>query len=346
MNKKIGSVTVSVVSISYNHEDYIEQMLESVVSQETDFAFELIIGDDCSTDKTPTIIQRFAKQYPDIIKPVLRKKNVGVQRNLIDVMTKAKGTYMAICEGDDFWTDKKKLQKQVTYMESHPDCALSFHPVRVFFEGKSDKDRVFPEEKNGHTLAKLLEGNFIQTNSVMYRVQPDYQKLRKDVMPLDWYLHLYHAQFGKIGFLYSVMSAYRRHEQGLWWEQSADIEKLWLKNGPDQVALFAAALDMYGDTKRYRDIVEASVAFLLDNFLDLDQKHHAQLFAQVQTRFPELVEVYSRGQLSNIRSLFDDRERLKLANKNLEGEIATMKSTKAWRLHTKVSTLRAKAGKK
>lgn len=112
---------VSILVLSYGHEKYIRQALESILDQETDLCYEVLVGDDASQDGTAGIIQEFTKQYPDIVKPVLRAGNVGASCNLYDLICRAQGKYIAILEGDDFWLDKRKLQKQFDFLESHPE---------------------------------------------------------------------------------------------------------------------------------------------------------------------------------------------------------------------------------
>src|SRR5690606_17979110 len=134
------------------------------------------------------IIKEYATKYPGIIKPILRKKNLGPQKNFLDVLRASKGEYIALCEGDDYWTDSSKLQKQVDFMDAHPGYALCFHLVRVFFEEKSKPDQIYPktDKSKGLRTQNLLKENFIQTNSVMYRRQ-NYKDLPDNILPLDWF---------------------------------------------------------------------------------------------------------------------------------------------------------------
>ncbi len=115
---------VSVKMITYNHEPYIRQAIEGVLSQKTNFPFELVIGEDCSTDGTREIVFDYAKRYPDIIHVITSEFNVGMKANGKRTFDACKGKYIAYCEGDDYWNRDDKLQKQVNYMESHPECGL------------------------------------------------------------------------------------------------------------------------------------------------------------------------------------------------------------------------------
>lgn len=114
-------VMVSVVCTTYNHEKYLQTALESVVSQMTDFCFEVIIGDDCSTDRSASIIKSFENKYPEIITAIYRDINIGPSKNLKDLYSRTNGKYVILLETDDFWIDRKKLQKQVDFLENHPD---------------------------------------------------------------------------------------------------------------------------------------------------------------------------------------------------------------------------------
>lgn len=116
---------VSIKMITYNHEPHIEQAIKGVLSQRTNFAFELVIGEDCSIDGTRQIVLDYQRKYPNNIQVITSDKNVGSRKNGIRTALACKGKYLALCEGDDYWHNPEKLQKQVNYMESHPECGLT-----------------------------------------------------------------------------------------------------------------------------------------------------------------------------------------------------------------------------
>src|SRR6516164_8232942 len=118
--------TVSVFMITYNHGKYISEAIESIVSQKTNFEFELVIGEDCGPDDTRAICEQYAAKYPDIINLLPSDKNYGPMGNTIRVMYACTGKYVALCEGDDYWTDPYKLQKQVDFLEANPDFSICF----------------------------------------------------------------------------------------------------------------------------------------------------------------------------------------------------------------------------
>ena len=247
------SPKVSVVSITYNHEAYIREALDGFVAQKTDFPVEIIIADDASTDATPTIIQEYADRYPHLFRPILRSENLGIHANLTDALSAARGQYLALCEGDDFWIDPQKLSKQVAFLDKHPETAVCFHPVRVISEDGRAGESEFPPVfwRGDLSVEALISGNFIQTNSVMYRRLPRYDDIPADVMPLDWYLNVRHAVRGDIAMLHETMAVYRRHPQGLWHSAYRDRAKFWLARGFGVAAMFEAMLDLFpGDAVR------------------------------------------------------------------------------------------------
>lgn len=171
---KTGKPMVSICCITYNQVDYVRNALDGFLKQKTDFPFEILIHDDASTDGTAEVIAEYADRYPDCIKPILQTVNQYSLGNIgvsgLFNFPRAKGKYIAMCEGDDYWTDEQKLQMQVNYMEDHPDCALCFHSARIELVQKAVTEqevrpyqqdcRVSPEEiigkKSGYAMASML----------------------------------------------------------------------------------------------------------------------------------------------------------------------------------------------
>ena len=235
--ERLNAPKVSIVCTTYNQENYIADAIESFLMQETNFSYEIIIGEDCSTDKTRSIVENYSKKFPNIIRAIYQKENTGGYKNIVDAMNACSGEYLILNEGDDFFTDQHKLQTQVDYLDSHKDCSMCFHPVRVFFQDKSQKDYIFPTEHelkkikhkfNYNTLKKI---NYIQTNSCMYRrANVKFEEiLPPQILPGDWFIHLYYAKLGKIGYINKVMSAYRRSSTGIWQLAYTNPEKHLLK---------------------------------------------------------------------------------------------------------------------
>lgn len=223
---------ISVLCITYKHERFIRQALEGFVMQQLNVPFEVLVGDDCSPDGTAAIVRDFAERYPNIIKPVLHAHNLGAARNLESLVQQIRGRYVAICDGDDYWTDPLKLQKQYDFLESHPDHSMCFHKVRQFFEDGSHPETVIdPRQylpdvmraRDFFDLGDLLRINVIASLSVMYR-----WKLGNTLPPwmfnygvCDLPMHLLHADAGKIGYLDEEMGAYRKHSEGSWWNHES-----------------------------------------------------------------------------------------------------------------------------
>ena len=247
---------VSVVMITYNHELFIREALESVLTQQADFPIEVIVADDASTDRTADIVAELAEAHPAAVRPVLRTANIGIHANLVDALDRTQGTYVALCEGDDYWTDPLKLSRQVAFMEANPSTALCFHPVRVTWSDLSAPDEEFPTSDRVAelTLNALLADNFIQTNSVLYRRLQRYDDI-PDVMPLDWYLHIRHAMTGAISMLPESMAVYRRHPGGVWSDAVTHHARFWTAHGPGHAAMTDALLDLFGDDPVKRHLV-------------------------------------------------------------------------------------------
>lgn len=220
----MSTVKLAILCVCYNQQKYIKDALDGFLMQKVSFPFEVWIADDCSTDNTKGIILEYMKSYPTVIKPIFRTSNIGSSNNFWNLVQQINAKYVALCEGDDYWTDPLKLQKQVDFLDAHPECSICFHPVTVKYENKIRPDSIFPAEKmlQGKTILEfddLLKCNFIQTNSVMYRwrfYQKPLASIPENILPGDWFLHLLHAQVGKIGFLPDVMSVYRRNSAGIW----------------------------------------------------------------------------------------------------------------------------------
>lgn len=201
--------------------------------QNTNFKFEVLIHDDASTDGTTEIIKEYEQKYPEIIRPIYEKENQfskGINITKTYNLPRVKGKYIALCEGDDYWTDPYKLQKQVDFMETNPDYTICFHNVDVIHENLNKIIKIFPTEemkKREFSFENLLTYNFIQTNSVMYRwnaFENIIDKIPNNILPGDWYLHLIFARQGKIHFMEDVMSVYRVNDGGIWGGKNDDVK--------------------------------------------------------------------------------------------------------------------------
>ena len=173
----MSEIGVSILCLAFNHEKYIRDTIEGFLLQKTTFPIEIIINEDCSTDDTAVIIHEYEKKYPEIIKPIYHKKNVysqGININAEYMLPLATGKYVALCDGDDYWTDPYKLQKQYDAMEANPTCQMCLHRVKEINDKEQlDKELTIPttELKTGmyksvDFMKFLGEGNFF--NEVCY----------------------------------------------------------------------------------------------------------------------------------------------------------------------------------
>lgn len=212
---------VSVLVMTYNHEKFILQALESAVMQETSFEYEILISEDCSTDRTRQIVLEFQKEHPDKVRLLLSEKNIRSNEIVVRGIQAARGEYIALLDGDDYWTSPHKLQKQADFLDRHPECSLCFHNAQIFHEadGREGRHWTPPDQKEISTLEDLWMGNFIATCSTMFRrgVIREIPAWYNDFFPItDWPLHILHAEHGKIGYINEVMGVYRYHPGGLY----------------------------------------------------------------------------------------------------------------------------------
>jgi RimJ/RimL family protein N-acetyltransferase len=210
--------TVSVFMMAYNHEEFISQALDGILIQNTDFAVEIVVGEDKSTDKTRSILINYAQKHPNKLKLILHSKNIGANKNQISVLNGCNGKYIAMCEGDDYWTDPHKLQKQVNLLEANPDFSICFHSVKIVFEDENTEPKITNKNQAEiTTFENLAIGNYIHTVSCVFRNNLSNLPEWFDKMPAgDYVLHLLNAERGKIGFINEVMAAYRVHKGGAW----------------------------------------------------------------------------------------------------------------------------------
>lgn len=229
------SPLLSVVCIAYNQERFIRQCLDGILMQETDFAIEILVHDDASSDKTASIIQEYEVKYPGRMHCIYEKENQfskGVRIGASIMYPMVKGRYVAICEGDDYWTDPHKLQKQIEYMESHSDCSFCFHNAIVRWEDGDKPDSVFADmSERDYTGDELLDHWSAPTASFLFRadVLKDYactfRKYRNLVVG-DTPMAVFCSQYGKVHSIPEVMSVYRKHRGGYTGE--FDSRKLFL----------------------------------------------------------------------------------------------------------------------
>lgn len=210
---------VSVAMVTYNHEPYIAKALDSVLMQKTGFDYEIVIGEDCSTDGTRAIIIDYQHRYPDKFRLLLNDKNLGMHKNADQIINACRGDYIAMLDGDDYWTSPHKLQKQFDFLESHPECSICFHDALIVHEdGSKEPSPYRPSQKEFSALEDLLIDNYIPTCAVMLRrgligKVPEWVKTLKMG---DWVVYILNARHGMVGYINEPMAVYLVHRNGVW----------------------------------------------------------------------------------------------------------------------------------
>ncbi len=229
---KKNHVKLSVLLVTYNHEEYIEEALESILIQKFNDNYEIVVADDLSTDNTVKIINKYKEIYPEKIRILVSNKNLGITKNYERGFKACKGEYIAVLEGDDYWTTPEKLQKHVDFLDNHRDCVLSFN--RFIVSSVELKIRnIQPWFTNSEyeliQVTDLIKNNFIGNFSTcVYRadiIGKIDNSLFKVKNVYDWMFNIVVGGYGKIGYLPEVMSVYRLHEKGTW-TQKSQVDKL------------------------------------------------------------------------------------------------------------------------
>ena len=218
---KSEEIIVSISCLAFNHGPYIRQCLEGFMMQETNFSFEVLIHDDASTDDTSKIIKEYEKRYPDVIKPIYQKVNQysqGIKPTLKYNFPRAQGKYIALCEGDDYWTDRLKLQKQVDFLEQNPSFSLCFHDSRVVYLNKKRRSHSFCRlDKRSFTIEDVIANRwFVPTQSIVFRADIKINaKWLRHIYNRDYALQLLCVYEGPFHYIPEIMSVYRKHNGGI-----------------------------------------------------------------------------------------------------------------------------------
>jgi glycosyltransferase involved in cell wall biosynthesis len=263
---------VSVAMATYQHERFLAQAIESVLMQETIFEFELVIGEDCSPDKTREVARSYAERYPGKVRLLLQEKNVGLTRNLSETVTACTGQYVGWLEGDDYWTSPHKLQRQADFLDANPDCAWCFTRADVVdIDGTVlDVPPAVRVVKPKYNLEEYLRRIFQpRACTVMFRHRL-FDRFPEWFYPLptaDMPLHVMNAQHGDIGFVDEVMAAYRIHPGGVWsmgfrpeeWSGETREQKLRRAARMESLIGLYKAIDGYLG-KPYRALMRGQIA--------------------------------------------------------------------------------------
>ena len=226
MDENSTNILISACIITYNHEKYIRQCLEGAVSQEVSFPYEIVVGVDKSDDNTKIICEEFKEKYPHLIKLVSHEVRLGMKGNSMDSIERCRGKYIAICEGDDCWTHPLKLQKQVSFLESNPDCSMCYHPTTIVYTDNSKMNKItgptgkFQQSSYKFSMDEVICGRLgIWTAAIVFRsnVLAELPSWVDNITFGDVALKLFCATKGKIGYLGpDSMSIYNRNVENAW----------------------------------------------------------------------------------------------------------------------------------
>lgn len=278
----MGSPKVSVFMVTFNHEKYIAEAIESVLMQKTNFSIELIVAEDCSKDLTREIVELYAERYPDIVKPIFNSVNLGPQNNFAQILNVCTGTYTAVLDGDDYWVDPQKLQKQADFMDKHPEVSICATIVKGIYENSNKEAYYYPQLKTNESfviydIEELIETNIIPTSTVMYR-KSQIKEFPDWYYPLpigDYPLNLLYGTLGKIAILNMVTSTYRQHVGGIYalYQEKNKINIL------EKVAFMLIHFNEYTQ-KKYNKSIYFQLYQIMINLLlqyDTSEKHKAKV---------------------------------------------------------------------
>lgn len=265
-NKSNDDIKVSVYCLTYNHEKYIKRCLDGFVMQKTDFKFEVFVHDDASTDNTAKIVKEYGEKYPDIIKPIYQRENQyskGIEITSAYIFPHLSGKYIALCEGDDYWIDEKKLQKQYDFMENNVEYSACIHRAKYHVMDKQKKDWVVPSINKSRDISLeeiiMKDGGFFATNSLFRRreivfSQPDCFNAKGFG---DYQAGIYAAICGKVFCMEDVMSVYNVGTSGSWTERVWNNPQKRIEHLYDKIRMLKS-VDVYYNQK-YHDIISQKV---------------------------------------------------------------------------------------
>lgn len=303
---------VSIICNTFNQGDYIKDALEGFVSQKTDFPFEILVHDDASTDKTPEIIRSYEQKYPDLIFPIYQAKNQfsqDIKISQVHQFPRARGRYLAFCEGDDYWTDPQKLQKQFEVMEAHPELDICAHRT-VKIDGTTGEqlgEIAAAKENAVLTVQQVIEGggSYVSTCSLFFRKEmtenpPAFRRQFNN----DYSLQISGALRGGMLFLSDCMAAYRWKSAGSWSNgREGDIQRKTKEN--ERTAALLKQLDVDTDG-RYAASVEKVLRQNEFFLLEAQRDYRAMLAPKYRTLFLQFPLKYRLVLMW--RSLFKKRQ--------------------------------------
>lgn len=283
-----SEVLVSVIMLAYNHEKYIQKSIESIISQNTTFNYEIIIGEDCSSDKTREICIQYQSKHPEKIKLILHESNQGLIGNYKNLLNECRGKYIAVCACDDYWTDNQKLQKHVDFMEQNEDTVVTYHDVKTIDEdGDLLSDQFLTKEyKRNFSSQELNYGVWIIPLSMCFRkivVKELLNALNDKVFLEDVFTISILGNYGN-GVLIDSSAAYRFSRNSIW-SMQRDSKKKLLQTGT------------YGELFQYYNLIKndkLSIHFLSLFKSGLADSINFELNSQEVKLFTKIVWRYSK----------------------------------------------------
>ena len=297
---------LTVASVTFNHENYISESLDGILMQETDFPFEIIVHDDCSTDNTAKIIEEYAKKFPTIIKPILQKENQyskGV-KVFTFIEEKILGEYVAICEGDDYWIDPNKLQIQLDEMRKVENCNLSFHSAIVVWEDKSKKDGIISKQANSNkifTTSEVIKGDggFCPTVSLIYKkeIGENLPEWYSKAPFGDYFMQILGSVRGGALYIDRSMAVYRGNTPGSWSEGRSKVETR--EKQVKQLMKTMDEMDRYFDNKFHPEIMQIKSHWYYELARAYLQNNDFKKFNQTISKSYHMAEKKSKKLLLN-----------------------------------------------
>lgn len=279
---------VSICCTAYNQEEYIKKALDSFLMQETNFPFEVIVSDDCSTDNTTEILKDYVKQYPNIIRLIYQKDNQyskGALPIRDFILPEVKGKYIALCEGDDYWVDPTKLQQQVNFLEDNPEYMGCGHNTEFLVNGELT-GRLFVDQankKDSYVFEDFIDSAYLHTTSLVFRHDSNhinqikqYLNMYSSVKRNDVYMLLVFSKFGPIKYIDKTMSVYRMNEGGIWSGADREAQLIMFLHGCVDFSY------VFGD--EYKDKFLYSFANTLSESIGTNS---AEFFSEVLNKFSE-----------------------------------------------------------
>jgi glycosyltransferase involved in cell wall biosynthesis len=268
---------VSVLVVTYNHAPFIRQCLDSALMQRPQGLYEILISEDCSTDGTRELVKAYQQRHPKIIRLLLSTENIRTNAVVARGIHAARGDYVALLDGDDYWIAPDKLQRQAAFLDSHPECTICFHNARVLHENatRAPSNWTPPGHPEITSIEDLFLGNYIATCSTLFRrgIIDPIPAWYDSFFPItDWPLHLLNAEHGLIGYINEVMGVYRYHPGGLYSPLSED-QKL------SATLHFYQHINSCMERRHHRLIQVAISKYFIEwaeEFLKRGQKHRAR----------------------------------------------------------------------